>query len=465
MRNPNSTPLPLVSRRQLLQAGSLGLLELSLPRLLQAGEGPALKKSPAKSCIFIYQYGGLSQLDSWDPKPNAPTEMRGPYKPISTAVPGFHVGELMPRLAKLADRYAVIRSLSHKVPVHDAANKMLLAGSSQPPSDAPSLGAIISRQNPATKNVPSHVWLQKFGGGAAPPDPSYLSGGFLGMANSPLLVGVGHDDNPSAPGFKVKALETAEGTPIARLHIRRELLSQLSGTGDPLADSHRGSVMSQFQEKAFQLLAGPEARNAFDIDKEPTAVRDRYGRHPLGQNLLMARRLIEAGVRLVSVVGWMGLAPGEKFTSVETWDMHGNGGVDIFGNGWNGLGYALPRCDEAVATLLEDLEQRGLLDSTLVVLVGEFGRTPAISRGASAIGRDHWPNCYSGMLAGAGIRGGAVYGESDQRAAYVRNKAVSPEDLGATILHALGVPPQTRLSPDGFTRPASTGEPVMELFS
>lgn len=465
MRHPSSTLSALVKRRRLLQAGSLGLLGLSLPQLLRAGETPSARRSQAKSCIFIYQYGGLSQLDSWDPKPNAPAEMRGPYKPISTAVPGYQVGELMPRLAKLAGRYAVIRSLSHKVPVHDVANKMLLAGNSQPPADAPSLGAIVSRQNPATKNVPSHVWLQKFGGGAAPPDPSYLTGGFLGMANSPLLIGVGHDDNPSTPGFKVKALETAEGMPISTLERRRELLSQLSETVDPLADSPRCRVMSQFQEKAFQLLAGPEARNAFDIDKEPAAIRDRYGRHPLGQNLLMARRLVEAGVRLVSVVGWMGLAPGEKFMSVETWDMHGNGGVDIFGNGWNGLGYALPRCDEAVATLLEDLEQRGLLDSTLVVLVGEFGRTPTISRGASAIGRDHWPNCYSGMLAGAGIRGGAVYGESDQRAAYVKNRPVSPEDLGATILHALGIPSQTRLSPDGFTRPASNGEPVMELFS
>jgi hypothetical protein len=337
--HPQPGPSAFLNRRRLLQAGSLGLLGLSLPRLLEAGEALAAKAQP-KSCIFIYQYGGLSQLDSWDPKPNAPAEMRGPYKPISTAVPGFQVGELMPRLAKLADRYAVIRSLSHKVPVHDATNKMLLAGSSQPPVDAPSLGAIISRQNPATKNVPSHVWLQKFGGRAAPPDPSYLTGGFLGMANSPLLVGVGHDDNSASPGFKVKALETAEGAPIARLEHRRELLTQLRRTCDPLADAHRCRVMGQFQEKAFQLLAGPEARDAFSIDKEPTTVRDRYGRHPLGQNLLLARRLIEAGVRLVSVVGWMGLAPGEKFMSVETWDMHGNGGVDIFGNGWNGLGYA-----------------------------------------------------------------------------------------------------------------------------
>ena len=178
----------------------------------------------------------------------------------------------------------------------------------------------------------------------------------------------------------------------------------------------------------------------------------------------MARRLIEAGVRLVSVVGWTGLAPGDTFLSLETWDMHGNAGIGIFENGWNGLGWALPRCDEAVSALLMDLEQRGLLETTLVVLVGEFGRTPTISKGAKAIGRDHWPNCYSGMLAGAGIRGGAIYGESDNRAAYVKDRPVSPEDLGATILHALGIDPHTRLGFDGFSRPASSGQPILEIF-
>jgi len=239
----------------------------------------------------------------------------------------------------------------------------------------------------------------------------------------------------------------------------------LQGEESTLNTAHRPQTMQQFQQRAYDLITGPEARHAFDIAKEPDEVRDRYGRHPLGQNLLMARRLIEAGVRLVNVNAWCGLAPGDKFVSVETWDMHGNAGIDIFGNGWNGLGWALPCCDEAVSALLEDLEQRGLLETTLVVLVGEFGRTPAISRGASAVGRDHWPNCYSGMLAGAGIQGGAVYGASDARAAYVKDKPVSPEDLAATILHAMNISPDTRLSPDGFTRPASLGEPITALFS
>jgi hypothetical protein len=452
------------SRRRLLQVGSVGLLGLSLPELLHAQSTLSSRSGKEKACIFIYQYGGLSQLDSWDPKPGAPEELRGPYRSIATKVPGFQVGELMPKLASLADKYSVIRSLSHKVPVHDAANKMLLAGHSQPTLDAPSLGSIISRVKPSTQVLPSHVWLQKFGGGAAPPDASYLTGGFLGMSHAPLLIGHQHDDNPASPGFRVKAFDTAEGISLARLDERRELLTQLRISGGPLTENQHCRTFSRFQEQAYELLTGAEAKLAFDVGREPAALRDRYGRHPLGQNLLMARRLIESGVRLVSVVGWTGLAPGDKFTSVETWDMHGNAGVGIFDNGWNGLGWALPRCDEAVSALLEDLNERGLLDTTLVVLVGEFGRTPTISKGANAVGRDHWPSCYSGMLAGAGVQGGVVYGESDRHAAYVKDRPVSPEDFGATVLHALGISPETRLGLDGFTRPASAGQPVLAIF-
>jgi len=447
------------SRRTVLQAGALPLLGVGLPQLLSAGDSP--RGASPKSCIFIFQYGGLSQLDSWDPKPQAPDELRGPYKPLATSVPGFQVGELMPRLARLADRYAVVRSMSHRVPIHDVANRMLLAGQSLPSLQAPSLGAIVTKVRPSTTNVPSHVWLQKFGGGAAPPDPTYLTGGFLGIAHAPLLVGISHDDNPATKDFRVKAFDTAGGIDQNRLQARRELLGtiQSESLNAPPVQS-----MDRLRERAYDLLAGTTARQAFEIERESDPMRDRYGRHPLGQNLLLARRLIEAGVRLVNVVAWTGLAPNDKFASVETWDMHGNAGIDIFGTGWNGLGWALPRCDEAVATLLEDLSERGLLDSTLVVLVGEFGRTPRISKGASAIGRDHWPNCYSAMLAGAGIRGGAVYGASDAHAAYVKDRPVSPEDFAATVLHALDVPPETRISPDGFTVRASSGSPVEALF-
>lgn len=455
-----------LSRRAFVQLGSAGFAGLSLPQLLAKDSATSGKKAQdERSCIFIYQYGGLSQLDSWDPKPEAPAEQRGPYKPIATSVPGYFVGELMPRLAKLADRYAVIRSLSHQVPVHDVANRMLLAGQTQAQLDAPSFGSIVTRLKPSLKNLPSHVWLQKFGGGAAPPEASYLTGGFLGMSCAPLVIGHTHDDNPATPDFRVRALDTAADIPLERLKERKQLLGQIQAAQTALGSAHRPRTMQQFQERAYDLITGPAAREAFDISREPAEVRDRYGRHPLGQNLLLARRLIEAGVRLVNVAAWCGLAPGDKFLSVETWDMHGNAGIDIFGNGWNGLGWALPCCDQAVSALLEDLEQRGLLESTLVVLVGEFGRTPTISRGAKAIGRDHWPHCYSGMLAGAGIRGGAQYGTSDARAAYVKDKPVSLEDLCATLLHAMRIDPDTRLSPDGFTRPASAGRPILDLFS
>ncbi len=440
-----------LSRRQLLQAGAISALGLTLPGLLAATE-----RRRAKTCIFIFQYGGLSQLDSWDPKPQAPAEVRGPYRPIATSVPGVRVGELMPRLARLADRYALIRSMSHNVPVHDVANRMLLAGQAQPALNAPPLGAIVTKVRPSEPGIPSHVWLQKFGGGAMPPEPTYVTGGWLGMAHAPLVLGTTPDDHPATPGYRVRAFDTAEGLSLERVRGRLDLLDRLEW---PQADS-----MATFRARAYDLLAGAAARQAFDVEREPAACRDRYGRHPLGQNLLLARRLIEAGVRLVNVVAWCGLAPGERFFSLETWDMHGNAGVDIFGSGWNGLGWALPCCDQAVSALLEDLEQRGLLESTLVVLVGEFGRTPRISRGSAAIGRDHWPNCYSAMLAGAGVRGGAVYGASDRQAAYVADRPVRPEDFAATLLHALDIPPQTPISADGFSIRASSGMPIVELF-
>lgn len=437
------------TRRDLLHAGAVLPLGLGLPALLAA---PSRRP---RSCVFVYQYGGLSQLDSWDPKPNAPAELRGPYRAVPTVVPGFRVGELMPQLAARADRLAVIRSMTHGEPVHDRANKMLLAGATVPAADAPAFGSVVAKLKPTAAAVPPYVWLQKFGGGAAPPEPTYLTGGFLGSSVAPVLVGTSHDDNLATPGYRVTAFDADASLAGSRLASRRELLERLD----------RDNPLRPEQRRAFDVLTGPGVRAAFDLEREPAKVRDRYGRNPLGQNLLLARRLIEAGTRLVGVVAWCGLKAGEKFMSVETWDMHGNGGVGIFDDGWNGLGFALPRCDNAVAALLDDLELRGLLDDTLVVLVGEFGRTPRVTPGGSRVpGRDHWPRCYSSMLAGGGVRGGAVYGASDAHAAFVKDAPVSPEDFAATLYAALGIDPATRLSPDGFTRPASTGVPVAELL-
>jgi uncharacterized protein (DUF1501 family) len=440
-----------LSRRQLLQVGGISALGLGLPQLLQAGApGAGRARRPfAQSCIFIVQYGGCSHLDTFDPKPDAPEGMRGPYKAIATAVPGLRLGELLPRLAALAGRYCLVRSMTHGNGGHDGGMHVCMTGHSRPAADTPYFGAVLAKLRPSTRNVPSYVWLQNLAGDV---QPRYLTGGFLGAAYGPLRVGTDLD-NPSAPGFRVRAFDPPREVSQARLRQRWGLLSALDASGGGLR---------RFQERAVDLVTGPAAQRAFDLGREPAALRDRYGRHPLGQNLLLARRLIEAGTRLVSVTAWTGTPPGERFRNVQTWDMHGEGAGlgSIFGTGAFGLGWALPNLDQAVSALLEDLALHGLLDSTLVVLVGEFGRSPRIVKA----GRDHWPACYSALLAGGGVRGGLVYGASDGQGGYVRDRPVPPERFGATLFHLLGVPPQTRLGADGFTRPASGGEPIQELL-
>lgn len=443
-----------MTRRRLLQVGGIGILGLGLPELLRARDPGNRGRSSEKSCIFIVQYGGASHIDSLDPKPGAPEDMRGPYRPIATRVPGMHVGELLAKLARMSDRFAIVRSMTHGNGGHDGGMHICMTGHSNPVVETPYFGSVMARVRPSTRNIPSYVWIQNLAGDV---QPRYLTGGFLGAAYSPLRVG--NDlDNPSAPTFRMTAFDPPADVTRDRLGTRFDLLRQFqTGQSGPSAN------LRQFQERAVDLVTGPEARQGFDLQRESSSLRDRYGRHPLGQNLLMARRLIEAGVRLVSVTAWAGTPPGEQFRNVQTWDMHGNGpGLgSIFGTGAFGLGWALPNLDQAVSALLEDLELRGLLDSTVVVMVGEFGRTPRVS----AAGRDHWPACYSALLAGGGVKGGMVLGASDQIGGYVKDRPVSPESFGATLFHLLGVPPETRLGLDGFTRPASTGQVVHELLA
>lgn len=450
--NPSRSEL---SRRDLLQFGGLGMLGITLPQLLQA---ETQSKSRPRSCIFIVQYGGASHLDSLDLKPEAPAEIRGPYNPIASAVPGMQMCELLPRLSRIADQFTLIRSMTHGNPGHDGGMHVCMTGHSQPTEATPYFGSVLSKLKPATVNMPSYVWLQNLAGDV---QPRYLSGGFLGSAFGPLRVGT-DEDNPAAPEFRMKSFDPPTEVSGQRLLIRQDLLSGIE-SGQKFSRRPVTNSFGEFQTKAFDLITGPAARQAFDLEQEPATVRDHYGRHPLGQNLLMARRLIEAGVRLVSVTAWAGTPPGEKFRNVQTWDMHGEGSGlgSSFGTGAYGLGWALPRVDEAVSALLEDLRQRGLLEDTLVVMVGEFGRSPRISYN----GRDHWPACYSALMAGAGICGGAVYGASDKQGAYVQDHPVSPEMFGATLFHALGIPPDTRFGPDGFSFRVSDGEPVQELFA
>lgn len=448
-----------LTRRQLVHAGGLGMVGLTLPDLLWA-RAPLPqrdRREPEKSCIFIVQYGGASHIDSWDPKPLAADEIRGPYRPIATSVPGMHIGEMQPRLARLADRFCLVRSMTHGNGGHDGGMHICMTGHSMPRENTPYFGSVVARLRPSTQNIPSYVWVQNLAGDV---QPRYLNGGFLGAAYSPLRVGKDLD-NPSAANFRFTAFDPAADVSTERMTQRADLLDCVRPSHSGL--DQRAGNMRRFQDRATELITGPQARRAFDLEREPARLRDRYGRHPLGQNLLMARRLIEAGVRLVSVVAWTGTPPGETFRNVQTWDMHGGGAGlgSIFGTGSFGLGWALPRVDEALSALLEDLEVRGLLEGTLIVMVGEFGRTPRISN----TGRDHWPNCYTALLAGAGIRGGTVYGSSDATGGYVRDNAVRPEAFGATLFHALGIPPETRLGADGFTHPASTGHPVWGVLT
>jgi hypothetical protein len=452
-----------ISRRQLIQLGGVGMLGLGLPQFLNAsaaGRSSSSGRARQKSCIFLVQYGGCSHIDSFDLKPDAPEGIRGPYKPIATSVPGMQIGELLPRLASQANRYCLVRSMSHGNGGHDGGMHVCMTGHSNPTPDTPYFGSVMAKLRPALRNIPSYVWIQNLAGDV---QPRYLTGGFLGAPYSPLRVGQDLD-NPSVPNFRMAAFDPATDVSHERLRERHGLLDVLEPTSAPLLQNvPQAGNLKRFQERAVDLITGPEARRAFDLSQESAKIRDRYGRHPLGQNALMARRLIEAGVRLVSVTAWTGVPPGQKFNNVQTWDMHGGGLGGIFGTGQHGLGWALPNVDQAVSALLEDLEQRGLLEDTLVVMVGEFGRSPTVGKGDGA-GRDHWPHVYSALLAGGGIRGGVVYGASDNRGGYVKDKPVSPEAFGATLFHALGVPPETRLGADGFTRPASAGQPILDLF-
>lgn len=458
-----TTPLPNElagrsdSRRRFIKAGALGMM-LNLPDLLWArfAAGSDVRRGSEKSCIFIVLQGGMSHIDTLDMKPLAPVEYRGPLKPIPTAVPGFQICELMPQLARLANRYCVIRSMTHRASGHGDGMHVCLSGQTTPPADTAYFGSVVSKVLPAKRTMPSYVWIQDMESDAG---AHYHTGGFLGASHAPVRIGKG-TDNFAAAHFRVTAFDPPVGSTAERLQQRRQLLANLNSVPGAPADRFR-----LHQEQAFDLVTGPEARRAFALETEPSRLRDRYGRHPVGQNLLVARRLIEAGTRIVSVHAFTGFEPNTKWPPVvNVWDMHGAANrpeLSIFGMNTYGLPYAVPRLDQAVAALLEDLEQRGLLETTLVVLVGEFGRTPRVN---GAMGRDHYPACYSAMLAGAGIRGGAIYGSSDRVAAYPREYPVTPEDFGATVLHALGIAPETRLSPDGFTRPASTGAPILNLF-
>ncbi len=458
-----------LSRRQMLQLGGVTALTMGVPGTVAARMDPARRTPGAaeKSCIFVLLCGGPSHLDLWDLKPDAPNEIRGPYKPLQTAVPGMRISELQPKLSKLTKHFALVRSVTHpgNISNHFDAMHNLLSGQHNAPQDSPYLGSILSKVRPSQKALSSYVWLIKCVGDPVFCAPNIGTGGNLGAHHAPLFVGSAAN-NPALPGFKAPdallPVDTNE-----RLHGRRDLLGSLNRGASASDSAQQG--WRDVQGKGFEIATSTGPREAFNMDREDVRTRDRYGRNPLGQNLLLARRLVESGVGFVTVNGWTGPSPGQAGGGPpsSSWDMHGGemGMGNAFGTGSYGMGWCQPVLDTAVSALFDDLEDRGMLESTLVVVMGEFGRTPRINQLAGATpGRQHWPACYTAMLAGGGIKGGQVYGESDKIGAYVKDKPVRPQDLSATIFHALDVPYESRVTKEGLSKPLSTGEPLLGLF-
>ncbi|HJT32004.1 MAG TPA: DUF1501 domain-containing protein [Pirellulales bacterium] len=456
------------NRREVLRAGSLGLLGLGWPQLLQS---QARAETPneasfgrAKSCILLFMWGGPAHQDTWDLKPNAPIEVRGEFKPIPTRVPGIQICEHLPLLAERADRLAIVRSLTHTNVDHTAATHFLLTG--QPPpkggdlsNDWPHVGSVLARLGRGVGPLPPFVSMR--------PKPHVENdvprfveeshgqfAGWLGQSYNPLTI----DADPSHAGYHVGDFALPPEISLARLDDRRGLLIKVNEQLRRLEQT--SPTMDHYYRRAFDLLSSAAGGSAFKLDEEPDSVRDRYGRHPHGQSVLQARRLIERGVPLVTVY-W----PSEGIKNVSVyWDTHSRNFVDLKQR-------LMPPADQAFSALLDDLEVRGLLDETLVVWTGEFGRTPKVGQrnsdaGAGADGRDHWPGCFSAVLAGGGVRGGQVYGASDRYAAYPAADAVAPLDLVATVYHLLGVPAELALE-DQQGRPlvVCPGSPIRALLS
>jgi len=462
--------MTLVSRRQMLQAGIIGGLHLAIPGLVAArvnADRPLGRGAAQKSCIFLWLCGGPSHLDTWDLKPEAPEGIRGPYRPVATAVPGLRLCELHTRMAPLARHFAVVRSMMHvgNISNHFDAMHHCLSGQAGAPDDAPYIGSILSHVRPSRRNVASYFWLLNPGRASVFISAFIGTGGFLGARHAPVFIGT-PSNHPAMPDFRGADALFAPADPDC-MEGRRQLLARLNAVSRAGDRNRLKQEWGDLQRRAFDLATGPGGRQIFELEREPTKVRDRYGRHPLGQNLLLARRLVEAGASCVTVSGWMGPSPqgGGGASGISSWDMHGGhmGMGNAFGTGSYGMGWCLPRLDEALSALITDLQERGLLERTLVVAVGEFGRSPRISTQGQP-GRLHWPDCFSALLAGAGIRGGAVYGASDRIGAYVKDRPVRPQDLAATIYHALSVPLDTRLGKDGGSHPLTTGQPIRELF-
>jgi Protein of unknown function (DUF1501) len=454
----------IMGRREFLRIGGVVAASASSIRAGRAaGEGFGC----AKSVVLVYCGGGQSQLEMWDPKPQAPVEVRGEFDSIETALPGVRFGEHIPRIARLADRFTVIRSVSHDDLDHGSATYLSLTGRPHPvkssnpapsPNDYPTYGALLKRVRPSSTAFETAMYLN--GPVLVPVEPSPgQDAGFLGRAFEPMQI-----RNLAVP--LSGALEMPEDLPTVRVDSRRSLLESIETSRRAWAAPAAWGDMGTLYRRAYELLENPACRRAFDLENEPHDLREAYGRFRSGQWLLLARRLVEAGIPWINVF-WNHSARGQDDHPDDVdsygWDTHN----DIFTVLRDHL---LPRFDQSFATFLEDMDRRGLLDTTLVVCMGEFGRAPrvAVERrfAGNAPGRKHWANVYSVVMAGAGVSRGAVLGTSDRLAAYPIDERVGPWDLAATMFAALGVDPASEvIDPLGRPFALTTGKPISRLYS
>lgn len=445
-----------VTRREFLRAGGLALAGLSLPDLLKARSEAAAAHSPrARRCVQLYMWGGPAQQETFDLKPHAPEGIRSLFRPIATTVPGVRICEHLPRLAGMADRYAILRSVTHNGVNHGTSAYHMLTGHVHfspgtlrhpSPNDYPNVGCAAALFGRQPADMPAHVSLPSVlfdGDGGEVPGQGP---GLLGQRQAPFFVNA----DPTRPDFSIDTLLLPDDVGAQRFRGRIGLQAALDRHAGRVASLPPARDMAAHYDRAFRLLQSPAARRAFHLAAEPVRVRERYGMHHFAQSCLLARRLLEADVPLVTVY-WNS----PSLTTNESWDTHTDSARRL-------RDHLLPAFDRAMTAFLDDLRERGLLDDTLVVWMGEFGRTPRVNRNG---GRDHWGFCQSVLLAGAGVRGGQVYGSSDAHAAYAAELPVSPDDLAATVFDSLGIRLDRELrDAQGRPLPLCTGRPVLGLL-
>src|SRR5205823_14528928 len=441
-------------RRDFLHAGSLSFLGLGLTQFLDLkAQGAVNPDKKDANCIMLFLVGGPSQLDNWDMKPNAPAEIRGPYKPIKTNVPGIEISENFPRMAKHADKYALIRSVYHTAAaVHDSGHQMMQTGRLfRGGIEQPHIGCVLTKLRGPKGDVPAHVLLPRPIGNTGGNMPHGQSAGYLGKSYDPFVLNA----DPSDPNFKVPDMLPPDYLSALRVDRRRNWREMVDRSVSEFETSADARLLDSTFHQAYTLMSSQKAREAFELHREPEAVRDKYGMNRFGQSCLLARRLIEAGVRFVTVNMF------ETVFDEITWDIHGSKPFSPISCYRDLVG---PMFDMAYSSLLEELSERGLLSNTMVVATGEFGRTPKIN---PAGGRDHWPQCWSMLMGGGPIKGGTVVGSSDETGAAPKDRPVTPAQIAATVYRGLGIDLAIEL-PGAQGRPiplVDRGvEPIRELF-